>query len=230
MSESNNPFPMPHWPQQSPINLSKSESVYVKYPKTVFKFDYSGAPFQGKFIGEDRHKNFELLSIPAGQAKPTIQFDGVKAELIKIHLHTGAEHGLDGVDLGGEIHLIHKIEEPTHGSEFLVLGVFFVPAEKPIKTSFFSDWLSGISTTAHKQDDEPVVSLDPRNLMPKTGKWYRYEGSLTSKPYNEVVSWLVFVDPLGISSSDLTKLKRKAHQPERPIQPLSRRFVIRNFQ
>ncbi len=47
MPESNNPFPMPHWPQQSPINFSKSESVYVKYPKTVFKFDYSGAPFQG---------------------------------------------------------------------------------------------------------------------------------------------------------------------------------------
>ncbi len=61
MSESNKPFPMPHWPQHSrTINLSKSESVYVKYPKTVFKFDYSGAPFQGKFIGEDRHKNFEL--------------------------------------------------------------------------------------------------------------------------------------------------------------------------
>lgn len=66
--------------------------------------------------------------------------------------------------------------------------------------------------------------------MPKTDKWYRYEGSLTSEPYSEIVSWLVFVDPLGIDSADFRKLKKNAHQPERPVQPINRRFVIRNFQ
>ncbi len=57
-----------------------------------------------------------------------------------------------------------------------------------------------------------------------------YEGSLTSEPYSEIVSWLVFVDPLGVDLADFRKLKKNAHQPERPVQPINRRFVIRSFQ
>jgi carbonic anhydrase len=228
MSACKNPFPWHHWPQQSPINLTRGDSLYVKTPKSYFKVDYRDAPFDGEFKGEDGHGNFEL-NPHSGSHAPTITVDGVRAELVKIHLHTPSEHDVEGQDLGGEVHLIHKIESPATGSEFIVLGVFFEQSKSATQTAFFKTWASEAAKFADARATK-TVSLDPRTLLPKTDKWYRYEGSLTSEPYSEIISWLVFTSPLGVSSADLQKLKKHAHQPERPVQPISRRFVIRNFQ
>lgn len=82
-----NPFPWQHWPQQSPINLTRGDSIYVKTPKSYFKVDYRDAPFDGEFKGEDGHGNF-VLNPHLGSHAPTITVDGVRAELVKIHLHT----------------------------------------------------------------------------------------------------------------------------------------------
>lgn len=228
MSESKNPYPWHHWPQQSPINLVKSDSLYVKFPKTFLKFDYRDAPFTGRFKGEEGHKNFVLNKPHPGKNPPTLKIGDVKAELVKIHLHTPSEHDVEGSDLGGEIHLIHEIANPTSGSELVVVGVFFNESKSPIETDFFGMWaaLVGKGRSAKAREE---VQIDPRKLLPKTDKWYRYEGSLTSEPYSEIVSWLVLVDPVGVGSADFRKLKKNAHQPERPVQPINRRMVIRSF-
>ena len=60
-------------------------------------------------------------------------------------------------------------------------------------------------------------------------RWYLYEGSLTSKPTREVVTWIVFPTSLDVASDDLRKIERHAHQPERDVQALNRRYVLRNF-
>ena len=229
MSESKNPYPWHHWSQQSPINLTKNDSLHVKFPKSFLKFDYRDAPFAGRFEDEEGHKNFVLTRPHTGKNPPTLKMGDVQAELIKIHLHTPSEHDLEGNDLGGEIHLIHEIASPTLGSQLLVVGVFFDESTSPIETDFFGMWAAQVAKSRSAKAEEEV-QIDPRKLMPKTDRWYRYEGSLTSEPYGEIVSWLVFVDPLGIDSADFRKLKKNAHQPERPVQPINRRFVIRNFQ
>lgn len=74
-----------------------------------------------------------------------------------------------------------------------------------------------------------MVRIDARKLLPSQRKWYRYEGSLTSEPYSEIVTWIVFPALLSISSDDLTQLKKEAHQPEREIQDINRRVLLRNF-
>lgn len=230
MSEPMNHVPTHFWKQQSPINLAKSDAVHVKFPKSHLSFKYQDAPFTGYFDGEYGHENFFLDKPHSGKNPPLLKMGDVKAELVKIHLHTKSEHNLEGKDLDGEIHLIHEIVNPTGGSDLLVVGVFFKVSKSPIKTEFFKEWTAQTSKSRSAKAKEKVVQIDPRKLLPKTDKWFRYEGSLTSEPYSEIVSWLVFVDPIGVDTKDINKLKKNAHQPERPVQPINRRFVIRNFQ
>ncbi|MBC8115927.1 MAG: carbonic anhydrase family protein [Candidatus Saccharimonas sp.] len=242
MEHSQNPVPMDHWAQQSPIKLFRAESLYVEFPKSFLSIDYSGAPFSGKFDGVPGHKNFVLNELSPDQNPPLVKLGCVTAELVKIHLHTPSEHELEGENKGGEIHLIHQIKNPTGGSELLVLGVFFeVKAKKEkaekeekatsVESKFFQLWAASLKAAAQQTGlaDAPDVSIDPRHLLPKTTKWYRYEGSLTSEPYREIVSWVVFTKTLGIESEDLKLLQAEAHQPEREVQAINRRFVLRNF-
>ena len=68
MEQNQNPYPMDHWAQQSPIQLVRDESLFVEYPKGFLSIDYSGAPFAGTFQCEPGHKNF-VLSKPARRTR-----------------------------------------------------------------------------------------------------------------------------------------------------------------
>ncbi|MGD9647336.1 MAG: carbonic anhydrase family protein [Pirellulales bacterium] len=214
MTQAGSSFPWPYWPQQSPIDLNLDDSIYFDAPNDYFKEDYRDAPFAGDFEGEPGHANFVLSKPHSGKHPPHVMLAGQRAELVKIHLHTPAEHYLGGRPPRGEIHLIHKIRRPFGGSELIVLGAFFVDDRLP--------------------EESPLPSghrIDPRKLLPKGNdkKWFRYEGSLTSSPYCENVTWLVFLDPVDTSSADFKKIRAFAHQSQRPLQPLCRRYVLRNF-
>jgi len=56
--------------------------------------------------------------------------------------------------------------------------------------------------------------------------YYQYDGSFTSAPCTEGVTWLVLKNPLAVSVSDLDLLAKYLAQPSRPIQPLNGRFVL----
>jgi carbonic anhydrase len=232
MDDSPNPFPMDHWAQQSPIDLRKNDTLFADFGTDFLMIDYSGAPYAGRFEGKPGHKNFVLFKPGEKQSPPILTLGPVTAELIKIHVHTPAEHKLDGKQGDGEIHLIHEIKKPTGGSTLIVLGVFFNARNtRCVKSDFFQVWSAPLMPAAKQADSdtENTVMIDPNCLLPNTGKWFRYEGSLTSPEFAERVSWVVFPDTLGIRSRDLAELRKEAHQPERDTQPINRRFVLRNF-
>ena len=228
MNGASNGFPWPYWPQQSPIDLNLDDSIYVDLPKDYFDEDYADAPFAGQFEGHGDHANFVLQKPHPGNSAPLIKLGDQRAELIKIHLHTPSEHDLQGHDYAGEIHLIHQIRHPFRGSELIVLGVFFA-ADVPPVANFFQSWL--VAQAAHAAGKPGAHWIDPSNLIPKKKhrEFFRYEGSLTSSPYTENVSWLVFRQPIGISSADFQLVRQFAHQPERDVQHQARRLVLRNF-
>lgn len=220
-----NPTPADCWSQQSPIDLSRRHSFAFVPPEGYVSLDYEGGPYHGEFVEKNGHWNLELRVRP-DQRPPTLRLNGQEATLAKIHLHTRSEHHLDGREMAGEIHLIHVIAQPSEGSTLVVLGVFFEADEAAADThqaaSFVRAWADeGVDAT----------DVDPKLLLPDLAQWYRYEGSLTSEPYDEVVSWLVFTAPLKIHSSSFDAIATSAHQPERKeLQLRNRRFVLRNFE
>ena len=76
------------------------------------------------------------------------------------------------------------------------------------------------------------MKINPLHFLPEKTHWpywFRYEGSLTSKPFSEDVSWLIFRDETDLAKADVEKLKGEAEQEARETFDVNRRFVLRSF-
>ena len=231
------PFPMyDHWSQQSPIRIHQDHSYFVPAlaDPGYLRFEYDEPSYRGTFEGEAGHKNFVLDDPTGGANSPAITFGKLRAELRKIHLHTPSEHDLEGKNHAGEIHLLHEIIGDFEKPPLLVLGTIFqldTHAAKGKRHPAFELWLAPQKGAAKKARTINLHKLLPPEVgIPPQRNWYLYEGSLTSDPYTENVTWIVFQGMLKIDSASLKLLRKHAHQPERPPRPLNRRFVLRNFQ
>ncbi|GFV47629.1 carbonic anhydrase [Trichonephila clavipes] len=81
------------------------------------------------------------------------------------------------------------------------------PALEPI-----IDKLDDIRTEGSKvdMDDFTLESLLPDDLMP----YYRYEGSLTTPPCSEIVTWTIFKDFVPISEKQLQQFRNVKEEDE----------------
>ncbi len=63
-------------------------------------------------------------------------------------------------------------------------------------------------------------------LLPASHDYYRFDGSLTTPPCTEGVTWLVMKHPVSASYGQLTKFARAmGHANNRPLQALNGRVV-----
>lgn len=49
-----------------------------------------------------------------------------------------------------------------------------------------------------------LKALDPAKLLPNTKAYWTYEGSLTTPPFNESVTWILFKEAVEVSPEQLT--------------------------
>jgi len=218
-----------YWAQQSPINLSKSSSYFVDFPKSPLEIKYQGE-YTGSFQEHNERLDFVLDKNQEGNRRPEIVFNCKTAVLKKIHLHMKSEHNLEGKDLDGDIHLLHQtVDSSDDDPEYIVIGIFFELGESK-KSSISLESLSAGFARAQSGEDKSTINIDPRSLIASDEKWYWYHGSLTSPEYTENVTWVVLTEPLvATDSDDFKTIKRNASQPERKIYELGRRFLLRNF-
>jgi carbonic anhydrase len=63
----------------------------------------------------------------------------------------------------------------------------------------------------------------PSEMLPDKRSYYRYSGSLTTPPCNQVVSWIVMKTPLTVSKAQIKIFEHATHlHNNRPIQALKR--------
>ena len=70
-----------------------------------------------------------------------------------------------------------------------------------------------------------VVELDLAAMLPDQRKYYAYEGSLTSPPCTEGVSWMVMKATVPVSKKQKAEFRRLFPRNVRPVQPLHGRVV-----
>ena len=227
MSETK-PSVLEYWPQQSPINIEAThhtdlEPLDFKYPAKVV----------GTFVPSGHGANFELKA----SNKAHLRFEGQDCRLVKLHFHARSEHKVNGQDYPLEIHLIHEIPKPTSGSKFVVVGVFLeevARAATPEALLEFAKFFSGFPKSGSKRAASATppsgeVEFAPLTCLPADKGYYRYEGSLTTEPFNEFISWVVLRDKVAVKASDIRPITAHALHDARPVQPLNRRFVLRSF-
>lgn len=212
--------------QQSPINISKR---VARTPATL-SLHYEPAEMNiindglTDLIMGSRHLSIAdghgiQLNFPAEKTKEAIMLDDNLYRLIQIHIHTPAEHKLQGDAAPMEVHLVHQ----GNNGKVVVLAVLVQSGPKSVVFQKIVNHLPEDKAVEHTVEGEMI---NPLSFIPKEKSYYNYYGSLTVPPCSENVEWILMVNPVNASSSQINQLsKLVAGNNARPVQPLKQRRI-----
>lgn len=147
--------------------------------------------------------------------------------LAQFHCHWGAdqahgsEHKVNGHSYSAELHFVHwncsqfgsADEAAKHKHGLAVLAVFVQALEgEQSRNKHLDKLLAGVRAVreqTHASVELESSRLDLKKLFP-ANRWdyATYEGSLTTPPLSEVVDWLVFLQPIQCSSSQVAEFRQ----------------------
>jgi carbonic anhydrase len=133
-------------------------------------------------------------------------------KLRQLHFHEPSEHHWEGKRFTMELHLVHQ--EPN--GHVAVVAV-------PMELGAENRTLAGFWNQLPKMVGAPFRTkgrFNPRDLIPETKHYVSYEGSLTTPPCSEGVVWIVFPQPIQLSSRQLEQFLEVCGDNARPIQAL----------
>eukprot|EP01038_Epipyxis_sp_PR26KG_P007424 gene7424-10117_t len=167
-------------------------------------------------------------------------YHNIVYDLVQIHFHSPSEHTFRGKHQNAEVHFVHqphilpsirssladsrnidnnhRNKSSNHSPKMLVIAVMLqLPPVGPPETSNYylntlwklggSDVTNGIPTEVKTE-----IPLNPyKSIFPSSNSaYYYYNGSLTTPPCTEIVQWVIFEDPVTISTADLKQLRHAA--------------------
>jgi len=141
-------------------------------------------------------------------------------ELWQFHAHWGSEdkhgseHTVDGKTFASELHLVHwnkKYDSPNVAAGkpdgLAVLGLFIQVGDRHEEFEKVVRALDKIKNKNEKTSLEGSA-IDCAKFLPASkAPFWTYEGSLTTPPLLESVMWIVFQDPIQISSDQMKAMR-----------------------
>jgi carbonic anhydrase len=192
--------------EQTPIDLTNG----IKGDVGSVEYDYRPLPLR---IVNNGH----TIQFNADPGSACV-IAGTRYELLQFHLHHPSEHLLAGKNFDLECHFVHK----SSAGALAVTGVFIRPGAANAALKTFFDQMPA------KQGPEVKAggTIDIAAILPKTGGYFRYMGSLTTPPCSEGLTWTVHKEPVEASVEQIQKFASLFPKNARPIQKRNRRFVI----
>lgn len=201
---------------QSPIDFCKDEITFVdRLPDIDFSYPQStnvtlvntGSPDDFATIRAD---------VPVGAAHITLS--SIRYDLLQFHWHTPSEHEIGGRNTPLEMHLVHRRADGA----LLVIGVFI---EQGRSNKAIDPLFREIPEQPGGTRIVPDVSL--RDLLPDGRVSFRYSGSLTTPPFTESVSFIVFANSITLSTRQIAAFRELFEEGNcRKVQPLNGREVL----
>lgn len=237
--------------RQSPIDIITS----LVQVRPLFGIEFIDYDQQVEFILRNTRHSISLTPVPL-LAIPAIRLswlDGENVfELQEIHLHwgddilKGSEHRLDGFQGAAEMHFVHYrrgIDKKDLGiipNSVVVLAVIIEPGMVDFnKLEIIVRGAANINgTNVEYVIEQPLLLTD---LLPVNYQaFFTYEGSLTTPPCYEVVTWVVLRQPvfilrdllydlINLEALDLDMNRFRIRANYRQVQPLLDRPVYASF-
>jgi carbonic anhydrase len=149
----------------------------------------------------------------------SMEYDGLLYELKQLHFHTPAEHLVDGITYPMELHMVHTLQ--NRPDKYLVVGILF---KEGSHNGFIEEILSRVPAEAGARFDGSM-QINALDVLPVVDGYYHYEGSLTTPPYSETVTWLVMKDSHEAAAGQIERLNRLEGNNARHIQDLHGRHI-----
>jgi carbonic anhydrase len=140
-------------------------------------------------------------------------------ELVQYHFHGPSEHTISGRRYPMEMHLVHRSREGR-------LAVVAVLIDLGRHNTAFDPVWTRLPTSVGVERHYEHVRVDIDALLPVAWTSYRYEGSLTTPPCTEGVSWIVMTTPIELDGDQVRAFTTLIHANSRPVQPLNGRPVV----
>ncbi|CAL8311037.1 carbonic anhydrase [Gadus morhua] len=240
-------FPVANGPRQSPINIIPNQALYERSLKPLkLKYDPSnsssilnnGHSFQVDYVDDEN-----TSTLTAGPISGIYR-------LKQFHFHWGAsddrgsEHTVKGFMFPCELHLVHwNTKYPSFGEAasqpdgLAVVGVFLKIGSANPRLQKVLDALNAIKSKGKQYIFE---NFDPKTLLPVSLDYWTYDGSLTTPPLLESVTWIVLKEPICVSPAQMAQFRSLHFNAEgeapccmvdnyRPPQPLKGRVVRSSF-
>ncbi|MDH5545089.1 MAG: carbonic anhydrase family protein [Gammaproteobacteria bacterium] len=151
----------------------------------------------------------------------TLTINGKTFELLQFHFHSPSEHVVSGHEYPMEVHFVNKAAD----GKLAVIGVF-------IREGYHNRTLQKIWDIAPKEATTEIAHSDEiispvRLLGDEEEEYYGYQGSLTTPPCSEIVTWNVLKDKIEASAEQIAYFKSLIHEGHnaRPVQAVNGRSV-----
>jgi carbonic anhydrase len=148
----------------------------------------------------------------------TLSLNSDSYTLLQFHFHHPSEHMIAGKPFAMEAHFVHQ----NGAGNLAVLGVM-------MKEGSSNAVFKKIAETMPKQAGPPVKAdktIDPHALIPSERGYYTYEGSLTTPPCSQTVTWLLLRESIQVAKDDIDAFAKVFPMNARPLQDENRRFVL----
>jgi carbonic anhydrase len=144
---------------------------------------------------------------------------GTRYELIQFHFHHPSENAIRGKLTDLEVHLVHRSAD----GKLAVVAVLMTEDVAKPNAVLAMLWLH---MPAKPHTSEKVTDMvNPGGFLPADRGYWTFQGSLTTPPCTEGVSWFVFEEQMPLSREQLRTFSTVYTRNTRPIQEMNHRQI-----
>jgi carbonic anhydrase len=191
---------------QSPIDIRGAAPADLP----PIKFDYKPSPLKVIDNGHSIQVNY-----PPGSS---IDVGGVRYDLVQFHFHKPSEEKINGKSHPMVVHLVHKSADGK-------LAVVAVLLDSGGASALIDSIWKNIPKQKEKETIVQNATIDATDLLPSSRGYYTFQGSLTTPPCSEDVTWMVLKDPVKIADAEIAAFGKIYPMNARPTQPLNGRDI-----
>ncbi|XP_055306150.1 carbonic anhydrase 1-like [Sitodiplosis mosellana] len=139
----------------------------------------------------------------------------------QMHFHwgesdsVGSEHVIDGKTYSMEVHLVHfnlkygNFKLAINKKDGVAVVAFFIQASEYEKCELFGKITDQIHNIRELYSKTPLESdcLEWMSLQELDKHYFTYHGSLTTEPYNECVTWIIYRTPVFVSKQQVAAFR-----------------------
>jgi carbonic anhydrase len=209
-----------HWGELEPdfaecINGRHQSPIDIRNPRKAdlppIQFDYKPSPL-------DIIDNGHTIMINAAPGS-FITVGGGKYELKQFHFHRPSEEKIDGKGFEMAVHLVHADQ---HGNLAVVAVLLQKGEDNPLVHEVWND----LPKEKDKEEHFNNIQIDVSRLLPSDRGYYTFDGSLTTPPCSEGVTWYVLEHPVTVTAAEIDQFSKLYRDNARPTQPLYDRVVL----
>jgi carbonic anhydrase len=209
-----------HWGELEPefaqcINGHHQSPIDIRNPQSAdlppIQFDYKPSPLD---IIDNGHTI--MINYAPGSF---ISVDGRRYELKQFHFHRPSEEKINGKGYEMTVHLVHADQQ---GKLTVVTVLLQKGEDNPLVHELWND----LPKEKDKEEHLNNIQIDVSRLLPSDRGYYTFDGSLTTPPCSEDVTWFVLKHPATVTAAEIERFSKLYRDNARPTQPLYDRLVL----